>query len=196
MQGTIQEKHGSFTLTRIGFADSRFALAFMIPCAVLLLYLAFRVGVGISASPARPLVFISLYLAAFLVYYNLGVWIHEKLHCLAFRGTVQEDQAKITYVRKFGVILTGYYRVTGAMTYPIMRKALLGPSVLVPGMLAIGLLGSIFLPAWWLPLLTSMAVLALMDMLHDLYMLKQIRLIGERGKYWDTGKYLEVLWKE
>ena len=42
----------------------------------------------------------------------------------------------------------------------------------------------------------TMAVAGVMDMTHDFYMYSQIRLIGEKGKYWDKGHEIEVVWKD
>ena len=98
--------------------------------------------------------------------------------------------------RKYILMLSGYYRVIGAINYRVMRRALLAPLILSVSLLVIGYLGSYVLPGWWLPLLITLAVVGLIDMTHDFYMYLQIRFIGEKGKYWDTGKELEVAWKE
>jgi hypothetical protein len=39
-------------------------------------------------------------------------------------------------------------------------------------------------------------VAGVLDMIHDFYWYSQIRFIGEKGKYWDNGRELEVVWKE
>ena len=64
------------------------------------------------------------------------------------------------------------------------------------GWLILGWLGSYILPGWWLPLLATLAVISAWDMVHDVYWLLQIRGIGAKGKYWDNGHELYVVWKE
>jgi hypothetical protein len=44
--------------------------------------------------------------------------------------------------------------------------------------------------------MASLAVVAVMDMIHDIYMYLQIRLIGAKGIYWDKGHHLKVTWKK
>ena len=51
------------------------------------------------------------------------------------------------------------------------------------------------LPGWWFPIMATMAVVVVLDMVHDFYWLSQIRSIGEKGKYRDNGLELEVVWK-
>jgi hypothetical protein len=80
-------------------------------------------------------------------------------------------------------------RLPGTTTF------LLGPLGLVIGWLIVGWLGSFILPGWWFPLLATLAVVSALDMVHDFYWLLQVREIGEKGKYWDTGRELEVVWK-
>jgi hypothetical protein len=92
--------------------------------------------------------------------------------------------------------LNGHYTVKGPITYRTNQRALLAPLTLPIGLSAIGLMGNLFLPGWWLPVLLTMGVAGLIDMIHDFYMYSKIRVIGEKGKYWGTGKYLEVVWKE
>jgi hypothetical protein len=159
------------------------------------LTLALWVYREIPNTPWRLLYFLGVYFAAALVYANLGVWLHEQLHCLAFRGTLHEKRARITYTRKYPLALSGHYRLSGALDYRLMRRALSGPLILVLSLVVLGWLGSFILPAWWLPILLTLAVAAVLDMTHDLYWLAHIRLIGESGKYWDRGSQLDVVWK-
>ncbi len=180
---------------RIGFATARFSRSVFIPAGLALILLAIWLYSEIPASPSRPAYFVLIYLFALLVYLNLGVWLHEQAHCLAYRGTVHAQQVQITYVRKYLLILGGFYRVRGPLDYGIIQRALLGPLYLTLGLLLAGLIGSLLLPGWWLPLLLSFVVISLIDMLHDLYMVSQIRRIGPAGKYWDRGKDLEVVWR-
>jgi hypothetical protein len=70
------------------------------------------------------------------------------------------------------------------------------PLVLSAGLAVVGLAGDLMLPGWWTPVLLTMATAGVIDMTHDLYMVSQIRGIGEKGKYWDTGRELEAVWKE
>ena len=86
--------------------------------------------------------------------------------------------------------------VIGPINYRINRRALLAPFGLSIGLAVVGLLGNLILPNWWLPVLLTMAMAGIIDMTHDFYMYSKIRVIGEKGRYWDTGKYIEVVWKE
>lgn len=137
-----------------------------------------------------------VYFIAAIIYTNLGVWLHEQLHCLAFRGTTPERRTHINFSRKYILFLNGHCRVKGAIDYRTNRRALLAPFVLSVALAAIGFFGNLILSGWWFPILLSMAVTGLIDMTHDFYMYSQIRVVGEKGKYWDTGKYMEVVWKE
>lgn len=180
---------------RIGFATAGFSRAVMLPAVLALIVLAIWLYRVLPASPWRPVYFVLIYLIAVLIYLNLGVWLHEQAHCLAYRGTVHAKGVRITYVRKYLLILGGFYRVRGPLDYRIMQRALLGPLYLTAGLLLAGVVGGLLLPGWWLPLLLSFVVISLIDMLHDLYMVSQIRRIGRPGKYWDRGKDLEAVWR-
>jgi len=142
----------------------------------------------------RLFYFLVIYLVGVIIYTNLCVWLHEQLHCLAFRGT--SHKTKIFFERRYLLFLNGHYQVKGAINYTIMRRAFLAPVILSIGLIVVGLFGNLVLPGWWLPILLTMAVAGLIDMTHDFYMYSQIRVIGNKGKYWDTGKYMEVVWKE
>jgi len=180
---------------RIGYADARFSTVIILVSLSIMIYLAVWVYREIPKTEWRLIHFLVLYAVAALLYANLGVWIHEQLHCLAFRGTKDKNRAYIVYKRKYILTLSGYYRVIGAIDYQIMRRALLGPVILVVSLMAIGWLGTYLLPGWWLPILATFAVAGVLDMTHDLYMYSQIRWIGGKGRYWDRGRELEVVWK-
>jgi hypothetical protein len=137
-----------------------------------------------------------VYLVAATLYIKAGVWLHEQLHCLAFLGNVHKRLTYITYKWKYILALSGYYWARGANNYRNMRRALLAPLLLSIRLMVVGWLGSLALPDWWLPILLSLIVVSLLDMVHDLYMYSQIRVIGRRGKYWDRGRELEIIWKE
>ncbi|MBN2678111.1 MAG: hypothetical protein JXR32_08605, partial [Anaerolineaceae bacterium] len=72
----------------------------------------------------------------------------------------------------------------------------MAPFGLVVALVAMGLIGSLFLPGWWLPLMLSMAVVGVVDMTHDLYWISGIHKIGDKGRYWDNGRELLVVWKD
>ena len=196
MRGTLQRRRDPYEWMRVGFATAGFSAAVIVPAMLALLGLAIWMFLEIRQAGMRPAIILVIYLVAALLYMNLGVWLHEQLHCLAFRGTVHAARTHVTYVRKFWLVLGGFYRVRGGLSYNVISRALLGPLYFTLGLLAIAFLGSLVLPGWWLPLLLSLAVFSLLDMLHDLYMYTRIRRIGSQGRYWDRGKELEVVWRE
>jgi hypothetical protein len=195
MQGTLRKQKCGYRWMRIGFASTRFTLALMLVSLSAVITLALWVYREIPSTAWRLVYFLGLYFAAALVYANLGVWLHEQLHCLAFRGTVHEKRTRIRYTRKYLLVLSGHYRLSGALDYRLMQRALLGPLILVVSLAVVGWLGSFILPGWWLPILLTLAVAGVLDMTHDLYWVAQISLIGEKGKYWDFGRQLDVVWK-
>ena len=188
------------TTTRISmdarrFRRGAFSTAIMLVSFSAMICLAFRVYNQLPKTELRLVYFFALYLVAAALYINIGVWIHEQLHCLAFQGPNYEKRVQIVYKRKYILILNGHYRVIGAIDYQVMRRALLGPLILVAGFLVVGWLGSFILPGWWFPILGTLAVASALDMTHDFYWLSQIRRIGRKGKYWDNGHEMEVVWK-
>ena len=196
MQGAIQRRKLGYEWMRVGFATARFRGGALVLFLGTVLLLSLWSYLALPASQWRVLQFAALYIAAALLYLNFGVWIHEQLHCLPYRGLAYRKRTHIFYVRKHIVALHGWYRVTGPIGYGVLRRALLGPLALVGGWLVLGLVGHLFLPGWWLPLMLILAALSLMDMVHDLYWIWQTRRVGERGKYWDNGHELEVVWSE
>jgi hypothetical protein len=196
MQGTLLKRKCGYKWMRIGHADARFSTVILLAAVVVmicLVYWAYRE----LAKTEWPLVkLLAIYSVAAILYVNLGVWLHEQLHCLPYRGTVPKTRTRILFERKFLLALSGHYRVTGAVNYRIQRRALLAPLVLSVTLAVGGGLGSFVLPGWWLPLLLTVAVASLLDMIHDFYMVSKIRPIGEKGKYWDSGRELDVVWKE
>jgi len=196
MRGTLQKQRCGYHWMRIGYADTRFSATLLTVAGCVIILLAIWAFVEMADTRWRLANLLTIYVIAAILYANIGVWLHEQLHCLAFRGTSSEKRTQITYKRKYMLFLSGYYRVKGAIDYRTMRGAFLAPILLSVFLAAVGLAGNQFLPGWWLPVLLTMAVAGIVDMTHDLYMVTQIRAIGKRGKYWDTGKYMEVVWKE
>jgi hypothetical protein len=194
MRGTVREQEGSINRMRVGYADRQFSLAILLISLVGMLFLAWWVYREMPITGWRVANFLIVYLVAVILYANLGVWIHEQLHCLAFRGTLLEKQTRITFTRKYILALSGHYQVSGAIDYRTLKRALLAPLGLVSGLVMVGFIGSLFLPAWWLPLLLSMALAGILDMTHDLYWISQIRRVGDKGRYWDNGHELLVVW--
>ena len=196
MQGTFQKEKCGYKWMRIGHADTKFSTVLFTVSLSIIIFLAIWVYRELPNTKWCLVHFLAVYLVAAILYGNLGVWFHEQLHCLAFRGTVHENQAQIIFERKYVLALSGHYRVRGGISYRIMKRTLLAPINLSIGLLIIGWLGSLILPGWWFPILLTMAVASVMDMVHDFYMYSQIRLIGEKGKYWDKGHEIEVVWKD
>ena len=181
---------------RIGKADRKTIITFYaiaIPLLILLAYWIFR---SIASSSEKWWQMLLIYFLAALFYVNAGVWVHEQLHCLGFRGSANQANTSITYERKFGLLLTGYYSVEGEIEYAVLRRALLMPLWLACGFTLLGLLGTFILPAWWLPAMLTLALVSLFDMIHDVYMVSEMRKIGTKGIYRDHGHYLEVRLKE
>ena len=195
-KGIVEKSHEGQKLIRIGGADQKVTRIFLAVAVPLLLVLAVLIYRKISPSPWRVGIFIAIYVSALLFYGNAGVWLHEQLHVLGFRDTVNEKNAQIFYSRIFLLGLKGHYSVTGIIAFHIIQRALLMPLVLAASFIVIGFLGSIFLPGWWLPICLSLAVVSVLDMIHDIYMVTQIRRIGDKGIYQDTGNYIEVMIRE
>jgi hypothetical protein len=196
MRGTLQKQRCGYHWMRIGFAAPRFSAALLTAAACAIILLAIWAFGEMADTRWRLANLLTIFVIFGILYANIGVWLHEQLHCLAFRGTKSEKRTQIFYRRKYILFLSGYYRVRGPIDYRTMRRALLAPSLLSVFLAAVGLIGNLMLPGWWLPVLLSMAVAGVVDMTHDLYMVVQMRVVGKKGKYWDTGRYLEVVWKE
>jgi len=196
MRGTLKKKKCGYTWMRIGYADARFSATLLTVAGCVIILLAVWAFGEMADTRWRWANLLAIYILAGMLYANLGVWLHEQLHCLGFRGSSSEKRTQIFYRRKYMLFLSGYYRVRGSSDYRTMRRALLAPILLSVFLAAVGLIGNLFLPGWWLPVLLSMAVAGVVDMTHDLYMVVQMRGIGNKGKYWDTGRFLEVVWKD
>lgn len=196
MQGTVQRQRSGYKWMRIGYANTKFSMAILLDSLCIMILLAIWAFREMPETKWRLGNFLLVYFIAALIYTNLGVWLHEQLHCLALRGNPPEHRTHINFSRKYILFLNGHYRVKGAIDYCTNRRALLAPFVLSVALVAIGFFGNLILPGWWFPILLSMAVAGLIDMTHDFYMYSQIRVVGKKGKYWDTGKYMEVVWKE
>jgi hypothetical protein len=195
-KGTVEQHLNDHNLIRIGSADQKTTRIFLIVVVPNLMLLALWVYRAIPPSAWRPVIFVAIYAGALLFYGNAGVWLHEQLHVLGFRGTVNENNTQIFYSRKFILGLKGHYSVTGDIACRVMQRALLMPIFLAASFLAVGLFGSLVLPGWWLPILLSLSIFAVFDMIHDIYMVSQIRKIGDTGIYQDKGHYLEVTIKQ
>jgi len=196
MQGTLKKQKCGYSWMRIGHADDKFSktiLAIAVPVMILLAIWAY---LEMPNGKWRWGHFLTVYLIAALIYTNLGVWLHEQLHYLAYRGANTTNHVRICFDRKYILFLNGHYIVKGPIAYRTNKRALLAPIALPVGLSAVGLLGNFFLPGWWLPVLLTMAAAGVLDMIHDLYMYSKIRQIGEKGKYWDRGHFIEVVWKE
>jgi len=196
MQGTMQKQKCGYRWMRIGYADARFSMVIILVSLSAIIYLASWAYREIPDTEWRWANFVAIYVVAAILYMNLGVWLHEQLHCLAIRGTNAKNRTHINFGRKYILFLNGHYTVKGPMAYRTNKRALLAPLVLTIGLSVVGLIGSFILPGWWLPVLLTMAVASIIDMTHDFYMYLKIRVIGEKGKYWDMGQYLEVVWRE
>ncbi len=195
MQGVLQQRRGEYQWMRIGFATTRWANAVKLALALTLVLLAIWLYLELPASAWRWAVFLGIYLVTALVYLNAGVWLHEQLHCLGCSGSIPAGRSSITYVRTHLLILGGYYKVRGGMSYQAASRALLGPLMMTGALLLIAFVGSLLLPGWWMPWVLSLVIVSLIDMLHDFYMYSQIRPIGGKARYWDRGKVLEAVWK-
>ncbi len=195
MQGAKQGQKLGYQWMRVGFATLWFRIVAIFLFVCTMLALAFWAYLALPPGPWHMLRFAALYVGAALLYINFGVWIHEQLHCLAYRGPEYAKRAHIYYARKYLIGLNGWYSVTGPIGYRVLRGALLGPMILVAAWILIAWVGSLALPGWWAPLMLTLAAMSLMDMLHDLYWLARVRSIGELGKYWDNGRALDVVWK-
>ncbi len=196
MKGSVfSQENGENKLT-IGYAPDSVTNVVISLEVILLLLLGIWTYVELPHTSYRPLVFIGIYLLAALVYSNCGVWLHEQLHCLPFHRPEFTGRLKITYERRFLLLLHGYYQVNGDLSYPVMKRALLGPLWLAALFLMLGLAGNFLLPGWWLPVWLSLALISLCDMIHDIYWLWATRKIGDKGTYQDKGGELEVTWKD
>ncbi|MGE5774583.1 MAG: hypothetical protein ACM33V_00090 [Chloroflexota bacterium] len=195
MHGTLRKQLYGYQWMRVGSADPKFSRAFVLVSLFAVACLAVWVYIQLPQTALRPVYFLVLYLVAAALYLNLGVWIHEQLHGLPYRQRGHEGRLQIVYQRKYILALHGYCRAFGAIDYLVLRRSLLGPLGLVIGWLAVGWLGSFILPGWWFPLLATLAVVSALDMVHDFYWFSQTQQVGEKGRYWDNGHELEVVWK-
>ena len=180
----------------IGKADQKTIIIFNAIAIPVLIVCSVWIFRALPESNWKWIQFLLIYLIAGLFYLNAGVWIHEQLHCLGFRGTPNEANTSINYERKFGLLLTGYYSVEGDIEYAVLRRALLIPLWLAVCFILLGSIGTFFLPKWWLPIMLTLAIISMFDMVHDVYMVSQMRKIGTKGIYKDCGQYLEAIIKE
>ena len=168
-------------------------LTFLILCLIIFIIMLYH---SISESNWRIGIIIILFIAITLTYLNVGVWLHEQLHYWGLRNLDKNHKAKIVYCRRNILILSGYYRVIGCLDYNRIVQSLLGPIYIPLATIIIGVIGNILLPAWWLPVMMIISIFGLYDMKTDLFWYFQIRNINTKGKYWDKGKELHVVWKE
>lgn len=196
MQGIEIKARNGYCWMRIGAAEKRFRNSVMIISVIFIILLAFWLYQVTPDNSWRLSTLLFIYGVSGLSYINLGVWIHEQLHFIGLSRLEKRNQAKIVYIRKNILMLSGYYSVIGHINYQMMKQALLGPIYITLVSTMIGLIGNIFLPRWWLPLMLTIAIYGIIDMTTDLYWYKSIRIVGEKGKYWDMGRELHVVWKQ
>ncbi|MEW5825571.1 MAG: hypothetical protein AB1778_01960 [Candidatus Bipolaricaulota bacterium] len=195
MRGTERKSKCGYCWMRIGRADSWFSAAVILAAATAVVCLGYWAYQEMRAMEHRLVSILGIYALAGIFYGNVGVWMHEQLHGLAYRGSIPAKRIRVSYERRLILGLRGCYRVNGRMAYRIQRRALLAPLVLCGALAVLGGLGSLVLPGWWLPVLLSLAVASLADMLHDIYMVLKMRPIGDKGRYWDRGSEVHVVWK-
>lgn len=192
----LEKQRAGYHWARIGFATRGFERPVRVAAWLALMLLAVWLYLELPDTPWRLIAVPVLYGLAALLYLNLGVWLHEQLHCLAFRFSGRIKQTRIMYGRRNPLVLTGHYAVQGPLDYQLASRALLGPLILSGSLLLVGIAGYLLVPGWWLPLVLSFFVVSLLDMMHDLYMVARIRMIGDGGRFWDRGKFLDVVWRD
>ncbi len=192
----FEKQRAGYHWARIGFATREFERPVRLAAWFALMILAIWLYLELPDITWRLIAVPVVYGLAALLYLNLGVWLHEQLHCLAFRFSGRIKQTHIVYERRNPLVLTGHYAVQGSLDYPLASRALLGPLILSVSLLLVAIAGWLFLQSWWVPLVVSLFVVSLLDMMHDLYMVARIRPIGDRGRYWDRGKFLDVVWRD
>ena len=196
MQGIEIKKRNGYYWMRIGSAEKRFRNTVIIISIIFIIYITYWLYQTIPNNPWRLSTLLFIYGLTGIIYMNLGVWIHEQLHYIGLSRLNRRNRTKIVYIRKNILMLSGYYSVIGQLNYQMMKQALLGPIYISLISTTIGVIGYFFLPRWWLPLMLSIAIYGIIDMTTDLYWYKSIRIIGEKGKYWDKGRELHVVWKQ
>jgi len=195
MRGTELKSKCGYNWMRIGHADASFSAVAILAAATAVVCLGYWAYQEMQATEHRLVHFCVIYALAAVFYMNAGVWLHEQLHCLAYRGSIPSRQIRVSFERRFIVGLSGRYRVNGQIAYRVQKRALLAPLILCGVLALLGGLGSLVLPGWWLPVLLTLAVAGLADMVHDIYMVLKMRPIGDRGRCWDRGSELHVVWK-
>ena len=195
MQGTELKLKCGYNWMRIGHADPWFSAVFILAAAIVVVCLGYWAFQEIRTTGHQLASLFAIYAVAAVFYMNVGVWLHEQLHCLAYRGSVPRRQIRVCFERRYILALSGHYRVNAPITYQVQKRALLAPLILCGVFAILGGLGSLILPGWWLPVLLAMAVASLVDMLHDIYMVLKMHPIGDEGRYWDKGSELHVVWE-
>jgi len=196
MKGMEIRNRGVYRWARIGSADGQFTFIILSFSIILIIGLTYIMFQSLPENEWRIITLFIIYGLIGVIYMNLGVWLHEQLHYFSFWGLHKKHQVKITYFRKYILVLGGHYSVLGPMTNKVMKRVLLCPLVLVIFCILIGYIGSFFLPIWWLPLLLTLAVIGLVDMTTDIYWYMKIQNISDKAKYWDKGRELHIVWKE
>ena len=97
MQGTLCKQKNGYNWMRVGYADAKFANIMILVSLSTIVYLAFWVYREIPETKSRLVYFLAIYFVAAILYLNLGVWIHEQLHCFAFKGTAHEKRMHIIF---------------------------------------------------------------------------------------------------
>jgi len=113
MQGTLKKQVCGYKWIRIGYADTKFSTTLLTGSLFVIILLAFWVYKELPDTKWRLVNFLSIYFVAAILYTNIGVWLHEQLHCLAFLGTTLENRTLISFSRKHFLFLNGYYKVRG-----------------------------------------------------------------------------------
>ena len=72
---------------QIGYADTRFSKTILIPALLIVIFLAIWAYREMPDGKWHWVNFIAIYLIATIFYMNVGVWLHEQLHCLVLRRT-------------------------------------------------------------------------------------------------------------
>lgn len=195
MKGTELKLKCGYNWMRIGHAGSGFSAVFILAVAIAVVCLGYWAFQEMRPTGHVLVSFLAIYAVAVIFYMNAGVWLHEQLHCLAYLGSVPRRHIRACFERKYILALSGHYRVNVPISYRVQKRALLAPLILCGGFVISGWLGSFILPGWWLPVMLTLAVASLADMLHDIYMVMEMSPIGDKGRYWDKGSEIHVVWQ-
>jgi len=121
MQGTLQRQRCGYKWMRIGYAKAEFSSTILAISLAVIVFLGIWAYREIPDTEWRWANFLAIYVVAAILYMNLGVWLHEQLHCLAIRGTNAKNRTHINFSRKYILFLNGHYTVKGSMAYRTNR---------------------------------------------------------------------------